>query len=108
MIVVLNDNGQVSLPTGTPTAGGRRPAFHLHFQPARVRFLQDFRDFAKNFNKLFRSNSGPGTSIDEHAPWNVCLVVRFLKNWALLRWSVDGHDLENLIPHSGKNSATVL
>ena len=26
MIVILNDNGQVSLPTGTPSAGGQVPA----------------------------------------------------------------------------------
>jgi 1-deoxy-D-xylulose-5-phosphate synthase len=29
MIVVLNDNGQVSLPTGTPSAGGTVPASQL-------------------------------------------------------------------------------
>lgn len=29
MIVILNDNGQVSLPTGTPSAGGQIPASSL-------------------------------------------------------------------------------
>jgi 1-deoxy-D-xylulose-5-phosphate synthase len=71
MIVVLNDNGQVSLPTGTPTAGGVVPASQLSTYTsnlARVQTFQDFREFAKNFNKLFPDQIRASTKrIDRYA-----------------------------------------
>ena len=54
MIVVLNDNGQVSLPTGTPSAGGTVPASQLSTYTSNLlvsKPFQDVRSFAKSFNK---------------------------------------------------------
>ena len=50
MFVVLNDNGQVSLPTGTPSAGGTKPAGELSAYTSRLltsKPFKDFRDVAK-------------------------------------------------------------
>ena len=56
VIVIYNDNGQVSLPTGTPSAGGTAPAGSLSAYTTRLiasKPFQDFRDIAKSINKLF-------------------------------------------------------
>lgn len=56
VIVVYNDNGQVSLPTGTPSAGGTGPAGSLSAYTTRLiasKPFQTFRDTAKAVNKLF-------------------------------------------------------
>lgn len=56
MIVILNDNDQVSLPTGTKSAAGVRPSGALSDYTSQVlssRPFQDFRGIAKNFTKLF-------------------------------------------------------
>ena len=47
---------QVSLPTGTPSAGGTAPAGSLSAYTTRLiasKPFQDFRDIAKSINKLF-------------------------------------------------------
>jgi 1-deoxy-D-xylulose-5-phosphate synthase len=51
-----NDNGQVSLPTGTPSAGGVGPAGSLSAYTTRLiasRPFQTFRETAKSLNKFF-------------------------------------------------------
>ena len=56
VIVIYNDNGQVSLPTGTPTAAGTAPAGSLSAYTTRLiasKPFQTFRDTAKSINKLF-------------------------------------------------------
>ena len=56
VIVVYNDNGQVSLPTGTPSAGGTVPAGSLSAYTSRLiasKPFATFRDTAKAVNKLF-------------------------------------------------------
>lgn len=56
VIVVYNDNGQVSLPTGTPSAGGTGPAGSLSAYTSRLiasKPFETFRDVAKSINKLF-------------------------------------------------------
>ena len=56
VIVIYNDNGQVSLPTGTPTAAGTAPAGSLSAYTSRLlatKEFKDFRDVAKSINKLF-------------------------------------------------------
>ncbi|KAI2502502.1 1-deoxy-D-xylulose-5-phosphate synthase [Fragilaria crotonensis] len=71
MIVVLNDNGQVSLPTGTPSAGGTVPASQLSTYTSNLlvsKPFQDFRSFAKSFNKLLPEElQGLNKRIDEYA-----------------------------------------
>ena len=78
MFVVLNDNGQVSLPTGTPSAGGTKPAGELSAYTSRLltsKPFKDFRDVAKQARertcelrasamKLRRSLSLPQVSVD--------------------------------------------
>ncbi|GMH68231.1 hypothetical protein TrRE_jg5320, partial [Triparma retinervis] len=59
MIVILNDNGQVSLPTGTMSAGGVIPASSLSAATSRLlvsKQFQDFRSVAKGLSGLFPEN----------------------------------------------------
>jgi 1-deoxy-D-xylulose-5-phosphate synthase len=71
MIVILNDNGQVSLPTGTPSAGGVVPASQLSTYTSNLlvsKPFQDFRDFARSFNKLLpEAVQDVNKRIDEYA-----------------------------------------
>ena len=55
MLVVLNDNGQVSLPTGQPSAGGVVPAGALSGYTSRLltsSAFKRFRDVAKGLNQF--------------------------------------------------------
>jgi len=55
VIVILNDNGQVSLPTGQPSAGGVGPAGALSGYTSRLLTSSTFktvRDIAKGINSL--------------------------------------------------------
>ena len=55
VIVILNDNGQVSLPTGQPSAGGVGPAGALSGYTSRLITSSAFktvRDIAKSLNSL--------------------------------------------------------
>lgn len=55
ILVILNDNGQVSLPTGQPSAGGTRPAGALSGYTSRLLTSNAFktvRDIAKSINTL--------------------------------------------------------
>ena len=55
VIVILNDNGQVSLPTGQPSAGGVVPAGAFSAYTSRLLTSTSFktvRDIAKTLNKL--------------------------------------------------------
>ena len=55
VIVILNDNGQVSLPTGQPSAGGVGPAGALSGYTSRLLTSSAFksvRDIAKGLNNL--------------------------------------------------------
>lgn len=55
VIVILNDNGQVSLPTGQPSAGGVGPAGALSGYTSRLLTSSTFktvRDIAKGLNSL--------------------------------------------------------
>lgn len=102
MIVVLNDNGQVSLPTGTPSAGGTVPASQLSTYTSNLlvsKPFQDFRDFAKSFNKLLPGNiQGVNKRIDEYARGIVSGGTLFEELGFYYVGPVDGHDLDNLIP----------
>lgn len=55
VVVILNDNGQVSLPTGQPSAGGIVPAGALSGYTSRLLTSSAFksvRDIAKSLNNL--------------------------------------------------------
>lgn len=102
MIVILNDNGQVSLPTGTPSAGGTAPASQLSTYTSNLlvsKPFQDFRDFAKSFNKLLPEQlQDVNKRIDEYARGIVSGGTLFEEMGFYYVGPVDGHDLDNLIP----------
>jgi len=102
MIVVLNDNGQVSLPTGTPSAGGTVPASQLSTYTSNLlvsKPFQDFRDFAKSFNKLLPGQlQDVNKRIDEYARGIVSGGTLFEELGFYYVGPVDGHDLDNMIP----------
>mmetsp|Transcript_14383 Transcript_14383/g.37311 ORF Transcript_14383/g.37311 Transcript_14383/m.37311 type:complete len:723 (+) Transcript_14383:19-2187(+) len=102
VIVVYNDNGQVSLPTGTPSAGGTGPAGSLSAYTTRLiasKPFQTFRDTAKTINKLFPAEiQQANAKIDEYARGMVTGGTLFEELGFYYIGPVDGHDLDNLVP----------
>merc|ERR1719454_12433 len=102
VIVVYNDNGQVSLPTGTPSAGGTGPAGSLSAYTTRLiasKPFQTFRDTAKAVNKLFPVEiQQANAKIDEYARGMVSGGTLFEELGFYYIGPVDGHDLDNLVP----------
>ena len=102
MIVILNDNGQVSLPTGTPSAGGVVPASQLSTYTSNLlvsKPFQDFRSFAKSFNKLLPEGvQDVNKRIDEYARGIISGGTLFEELGFYYVGPVDGHDLDNLVP----------
>ena len=102
VIVIYNDNGQVSLPTGTPSAGGTAPAGSLSAYTTRLiasKPFQDFRDIAKSINKLFpKEIQEANAKFDEYARGMVTGGTLFEELGFYYIGPVDGHDLDNLVP----------
>jgi 1-deoxy-D-xylulose-5-phosphate synthase len=102
VIVVYNDNGQVSLPTGEPSAGGTGPAGSLSAYTTRLiasKPFQTFRDTAKTINKLFPAEiQQANAKIDEYARGMVIGGTLFEELGFYYIGPVDGHDLDNLVP----------
>ncbi|KAH8069003.1 transketolase [Aureococcus anophagefferens] len=102
MITVLNDNGQVSLPTGTPSAGGVIPSGALSAYTSRLissKPFADFRQVAKGISSLFPSEiQAINAKIDEYARGIVTGGTLFEELGFYYIGPVDGHDLENLVP----------
>lgn len=102
VIVIYNDNGQVSLPTGTPSAGGTGPAGSLSAYTARLiasKPFENFRDTAKSINRLFpREIQEANAKIDEYARGMVSGGTLFEELGFYYIGPVDGHDLDNLVP----------
>merc|ERR1719454_1277369 len=102
VIVVYNDNGQVSLPTGTPSAGGTGPAGSLSAYTTRLiasKPFQTFRDTAKSINKLFPVEiQQANAKIDEYARGMVTGGTLFEELGFYYIGPADGHDLDNLVP----------
>jgi len=102
MIVVLNDNGQVSLPTGTPSAGGTGAASELSAYTSRLlvsKPFQDFREFAKGISNLMPENMQEiNKKIDEYARGIVSGGTLFEELGFYYVGPLDGHDLDNLVP----------
>jgi len=102
MIVVLNDNGQVSLPTGTQSAGGVVPASQLSAYTSNLlvsKPFQNFRDFAKEINRLLPGDlQDINKRIDEYARGVVSGGTLFEELGFFYVGPIDGHDLENMVP----------
>lgn len=102
MIVILNDNGQVSLPTGTASAGGTVPASQLSAYTSNLLLskpFQNVRDFAKDVNRLLPGNvQDINKRLDEYARGIVSGGTLFEELGFFYVGPVDGHDLENLVP----------
>lgn len=102
MIVILNDNGQVSLPTGTQSAGGVKPASQLSAATSRLlvsKPFQDFRSVAKGLSGLFPENIQEfNKKIDEYARGIVSGGTLFEELGFYYVGPLDGHDLDNFVP----------
>lgn len=102
MVVILNDNGQVSLPTGTHSAGGVVPAGALSSYTSRLlssKPFQDFRSFAKGLNRLMPSEiQDINAKLDEYARGLIQGGTLFEELGFYYIGPVDGHDLDNLVP----------
>ncbi|CAM9208074.1 unnamed protein product, partial [Chrysoparadoxa australica] len=101
-LVILNDNGQVSLPTGTHSAGGIVPAGGLSSYTGRLLASKRFktvRDTAKLFNKLLPNGlQDVNKKIDEYARGMMSGGTLFEELGYYYIGPVDGHDLDNLVP----------
>ena len=105
MIVILNENGQVSLPTGTPSAAGVQPVGALSGTTSQLltsRPFQNARNVAKQISKLLPEDlQRIARKADEFGRGFVSGevgAVLFEELGFYYIGPVDGHDLENLIP----------
>ena len=102
VIVVLNDNGQVSLPTGQPSAGGVIPAGALSGYTGRLLTSNTFknvRDIAKGLNSFMPEGiSNLNKKVDEYVRGMVSGGTLFEELGFYYVGPVDAHDIENLVP----------
>ena len=102
VIVVLNDNGQVSLPTGQPSAGGVIPAGALSGYTSRLLTSNTFknvRDIAKGLNSFMPEGiSNLNKKVDEYVRGMVSGGTLFEELGFYYVGPVDAHDIENLVP----------
>lgn len=102
VVVVLNDNGQVSLPTGTQSAGGVAPAGALSAYTSRLltsKPFLDFRSFAKSFSSLLPEEiQAVNKRIDAFTRGALQGGTLFEELGFYYVGPVDGHDLSNLVP----------
>ncbi|KAG8462900.1 hypothetical protein KFE25_001673 [Diacronema lutheri] len=102
VVVVLNDNGQVSLPTGTQSAGGVGPAGALSAYTSRLltsKPFLDFRSFAKSFSSLLPEEiQAVNKRIDAFTRGALQGGTLFEELGFYYVGPVDGHDLANLVP----------
>lgn len=102
VIVVLNDNGQVSLPTGQPSAGGVIPAGALSGYTSRLltsNAFKNVRDIAKGLNSFMPEGiSNMNKKVDEYVRGMVSGGTLFEELGFYYVGPVDAHDIENLVP----------
>jgi len=102
MITVLNDNGQVSLPTGQPSAGGVVPAGALSAYTSRLLSSSEFksvRDVMKGISGLMPAEMQTiNAKIDEYARGIISGGTLFEELGFYYIGPIDGHDLDNLVP----------
>ncbi len=73
VVVILNDNGQVSLPTGNPSAGGVVPAGAFSAYTSRLITSSAFktvRDIAKSLNSFMPD--------DIQVEFSVLIVIKII------------------------------
>lgn len=103
MIVILNDNEQVSLPTGTKTVAGVRPSGALSNYTSRLmssRPFQDLRGVAKGFSKLFPEEiQDVAAQVDEYTRGIVSQGGTLFEELGFYYVGpIDGHNLDTLVP----------
>ena len=105
MIVILNENGQVSLPTGTPSAAGIVPGGALSGSTSQLlssRQFMDARQVAKSISNLLPQEAQKVLSkVDEFGRGFLSGdegAVLFEELGLYYVGPIDGHDLDNLIP----------
>jgi len=105
MIVVLNDNGQVSLPTGTQSAAGTIPVGALSASSSKMlssRPFLDARAAAKSISKLLPEDLQKITRKVDELARSAVSGEEHAQLWEELGFyylgPIDGHDLDNLIP----------
>ena len=105
MIVVLNDNGQVSLPTGTPSAAGVAPVGALSASSTKVltsREFLDAREAAKGLSKLLPNDLQKIVRKADEVARSALSENEHAQLWEELGFyylgPIDGHDLDNLVP----------
>lgn len=103
MIVILNDNGQVSLPTGTKTAAGVSPSGALSDYTSQLmssRPFQDMRGLAKQFSRLFPEEiQGAAAQVDEYTRGIMTRGGTLFEELGFYYVGpIDGHKLETLVP----------
>jgi len=102
VIVILNDNGQVSLPTGQPSAGGVGPAGAFSAYTSRLitsNTFKNVRDIAKGLNSFMPDDiKNTNKRFDEYVRGMVTGGTLFEELGFYYVGPVDAHDLENLVP----------
>jgi len=105
LIVILNENGQVSLPTGTPSAAGIIPAGALSGSTSQLlssRQFMDARSVAKSIANLLPSDLQKiASKVDEFGRGFLSGdegAVLFEELGLYYVGPIDGHDMENLVP----------
>lgn len=103
MIVILNDNGQVSLPTGTKTAAGDSPSGALSDYTSQLvssRPFQDMRSMAKSFSRLFPEEiQGAAAQVDEYTRGIISRGGTLFEELGFYYVGpIDGHKMETLVP----------
>ena len=102
ILVVLNDNEQVSLPTGQPSVGGVRPAGALSGYTSRLLTSTAFktvRDIAKGLNNLMPDEIATlNKRFDEYVRGMATGGTLFEELGFYYVGPVDAHDIDSLIP----------
>jgi 1-deoxy-D-xylulose-5-phosphate synthase len=102
LIVILNDNDQVSLPTGTPSAGGIGPVGSLSTATNKVvnsGAAFDIREMARSLNELLPTDvKEMNKVVDKYTRGLITGGTLFEELGFLYIGPVDGHDLDQLIP----------
>lgn len=102
-IVILNDNDQVSLPTGTKTAAGDRPSGALSDYTSRLlssRPFQDLRGIAKSVSRLFPEElRDVAAQVDEYGRGILNQGGTLFEELGFYYIGpIDGHKLDALVP----------
>lgn len=103
IVVIFNDNGQVSLPTGTKTAAGVSPSGALSDYTSQLlssRPFQDMRSLAKQFSRLFPEEiQGAAAQVDEYTRGIMARGGTLFEELGFYYIGpIDGHKLDTLVP----------